>query len=74
VFLELVSAGVGIGFAPADLRYPVLTAPHSVLRLVAVEGVRLERHIYLMLPSVGETSPAAQRFADHLQRVHPASS
>jgi DNA-binding transcriptional LysR family regulator len=74
LFLELVSAGVGIGFAPAGLRYPVLTGPGSVLRLIAVEGVRLERHIYLMLPAAGETSPAARRFADQLLRTHPAGS
>jgi DNA-binding transcriptional LysR family regulator len=74
LFLELVSAGVGIGFAPVGLPYPALTAPDSVLRLIAVEGVRLERHIYLMLPSAGETSPAARRFADQLLRLHPASS
>jgi len=42
--------------------------------LIAVEGVRLERHIYLMLPSVGETSPAARRFADQLLRIHSAGS
>ena len=71
LFLELVSAGVGIGFAPVGLRYPVLTGPESVLRLIAVEGVRLERHIYLILPSVGEISPAARRFADQLLRIHP---
>ena len=74
LFLELVSAGVGIGFAPVGLQYPVLTAPDSVLRLIAVEGVRLERHIYLILPSAGETSPAARRFADQLLRIHPAGS
>jgi DNA-binding transcriptional LysR family regulator len=74
LFLELVSAGVGIGFAPVGLQYPVLTAPDSVLRLIAVEGARLERHIYLMLPSAGETSPAARRFADQLLRIHPAGS
>jgi len=74
VFLELVNAGVGIGFAPAGLPYPVLTAPGNVLRLVPVKGVRLERHIYLMLPPVGETSPAAERFGDLLRRVHPTSS
>jgi hypothetical protein len=28
---ELVSAGVGIGFAPVALQYPVLTAPDNVL-------------------------------------------
>jgi DNA-binding transcriptional LysR family regulator len=74
VFLELVSAGVGIGFAPVGLQYPVLTAPDSVLRLIAVDGVRLERHIYLILPSAGETSPAARRFADQLLRIRPAGS
>src|SRR3954469_11412391 len=74
LFLELVSAGVGLGFAPVGLPYPVLTAPDSVLRLIPVEGVRLERHIYLMLPSAGETSPAARRFADHLLRVRPTPS
>jgi DNA-binding transcriptional LysR family regulator len=74
LFLELVSAGVGIGFAPVGLQYPVLTAPDSVLRLIAVEGVRLERHICLILPSVGETSPAARRFADQLLRIHPTGS
>ncbi|MEU9151025.1 LysR family transcriptional regulator [Streptomyces sp. NPDC048417] len=74
LFLELVSAGVGIGFAPVGLQYPVLTAPDSVLRLIAVEGVHLERHIYLMLPSAGETSPAARQFADQLLRIHPAGS
>jgi hypothetical protein len=37
-----------------------------------VEGVRLERHIYLILPSPGETSPAARRFADQLLRIRPA--
>jgi DNA-binding transcriptional LysR family regulator len=73
VFLELISAGVGIGFAPVGVQYPVLAAPDSVLRLIAVEGVRLERHIYLMLPSVGETSPAAQRFADHVLRTLAAT-
>jgi hypothetical protein len=50
----------------------VLTAPDCVLRLIAVEAARLERHIYLILPSAGETSPAARRFADQLLRIHPA--
>jgi DNA-binding transcriptional LysR family regulator len=72
LFLELISAGVGIGFAPVGLPYPALTAPDSILQLIAVEGARLERHIYLILPSVGETSPATQRFADQLLRNHPA--
>jgi DNA-binding transcriptional LysR family regulator len=74
LFLELVNAGVGIGFAPVGLRYPVLTAPDSTLRLIPVAGARLERYIYLILPSVGETSPAAQRFADQLLRIHSPGS
>jgi len=69
LFLELVSAGVGIGFAPVGLQYPALTAPDSVLRLIAVADVHLERHIHLILPSPGETSPAAQRFANQLLRI-----
>jgi DNA-binding transcriptional LysR family regulator len=73
LFLELVSAGVGIGFAPGGLQYPVLAAPDSMLRRVAVKGVRLERNIYLILPSAGEMSPAARRFADLLLSIHPAS-
>ena len=56
------------------LQYPVRTPPYSFLRLIAVEGVRRERHICLILPSVGETSPAARRFADQLLRIHPAGS
>ena len=74
LFLELVSAGVGIGFAPAGLQYPVLTAPDSVLRLIPVQGARLDRHIYLMLPSLGETTTAARRFADLLLHIHPEVS
>jgi DNA-binding transcriptional LysR family regulator len=74
IFLELVSAGVGIGFAPVGLTYRVLTAPDSVLRLVPLAGVQLERHLYLILPLAGETSPAAQRFAEQLLRMHPSAN
>lgn len=73
LFLELVSAGIGIGFAPEGLLYPVLTAPHSVLRLIAVAGIHLERHLYHITPSAGEISPAARRFADQLLRIHQAN-
>jgi DNA-binding transcriptional LysR family regulator len=74
LFLELVAAGVGIGFAPVGLQYPVLTDPDSVLRLIPVAGVLLERHIYLLLPSLGETSPAAGRFAEQLLRTRAGDS
>ena len=56
--------GVGIGFAPVGLQYPVLTGPDGVLRLIAVADVRLASHIHLILRSPGETSPAAQRFTN----------
>jgi DNA-binding transcriptional LysR family regulator len=69
LFLELVSEGGGIGFAPVGLRYPVLT-----VLLIAVSGVALERHIHLMLPSAGETSPAARRFAEQLVSIRAAGS
>jgi hypothetical protein len=46
-----------------------MTITHSPRR-----SLRLERHIYLILPSAGETSPAARRFADQLLRTHPAGS
>jgi hypothetical protein len=29
-----------------------------------------QKHIHLILPAVGETSPAARRFADQLLRIH----
>ena len=74
LFLDLVAAGVGIGFAPVGLRYPALTGPDSVLRLIPVAGVRLERRIHLILPSPGETSPAAGRFAEQLQRIRAAGN
>jgi hypothetical protein len=63
-----------MGLSPVGLQYPVLTAPDSVLPLIAVDGVRLERHIYLILPSAGETSPAALRFADQLLGIRSAGS
>jgi DNA-binding transcriptional LysR family regulator len=63
MFLDLVRAGVGIGFAPVGLPYPALTRPDSVLRLVRVADVHLERHIHLILPPVAETSPLATAFA-----------
>ena len=59
-----VPEGVGIGFAPVGLQYPVLTAPDGVLRLIAVADVRLARHIHLILRSPGEASPATQRFTN----------
>ena len=51
-----------------------MTGPGSVPRPIAVAGARPERHIYLILPSAGETSPAARRFAGQLLRSHPAAA
>jgi hypothetical protein len=70
LFLELVSSGVGIGFAPASLRYPVLTAPDSVLRLIAVEGARLERQRRRGCTGLKRSCPDCQPARD-CQAAHP---
>jgi DNA-binding transcriptional LysR family regulator len=64
LFLELVTAGVGIGFAPVGLPFAGLGRPGGPLRQVQVEGVAMERHLYLILPPKADTSPVAARFAD----------
>jgi len=73
LFLALVHAGVGIGFAPVGLPYPVLTGPDSELRFVPVAGTRLERHIHLIQPPPDETSPATAAFAALVTRLHSYS-
>jgi hypothetical protein len=66
---ELVSAGVGIGFAPAVPQYPVLTAPDSVLRFMAVEGVRLETH--LPDPALGGRDRSGSAAVRRSAAAHP---
>jgi len=58
ILLEMIAAGAGVGFTPVGM-------PHDEqLRHLTVDGVRLERHLHLILPPQAETSPAAAAFAD----------
>ncbi|MFD9737078.1 LysR family transcriptional regulator [Umezawaea sp. NPDC059074] len=68
LFLELVDAGLGIGFVPAGLDYPILTRADSRLRLLDVADVDFARHAVLALPT-SDLNPAAVRFADHVCRL-----
>jgi DNA-binding transcriptional LysR family regulator len=68
----MIAAGAGIGFTPAGLQYKILTDPDSPLRHVRVEGVQLDRHLYLILPPHAETSPAAAAFAAGMLAQHVA--
>ena len=67
----LMPRSVPLASAPAPAQ--VLAYPAQAPWL-PLEGLHLERHIYLILPLAGETSPAARRFADQLLRIHPAGS
>ena len=57
ILLEMIAAGAGIGFTPVGMPC------QDPLRHVQVDGVQLERHLYLILPPRAETSPAAAAFA-----------
>jgi DNA-binding transcriptional LysR family regulator len=61
LFLELVEAGVGIGFAPAHI-------PAALHRLT-VDGLAMERRIYLIMPPAAETTPVAAAFAEAVTSV-----
>ncbi len=71
LFLELVAAGLGIGFLPEGLALEAAVSGASRLCIVAVAGLELQRHIQLALPRAGDLTPAARRFADHLRQHHP---
>jgi DNA-binding transcriptional LysR family regulator len=71
LFLELVAAGLGIGFLPEGLAREATLSGTSRLRIVEVTGLTLERHIQLALPHAGDLTPAARRFAEHVRRQHP---
>ncbi len=71
LFLELVAAGLGIGFVPAGLAAEATASPESRIQIVPVEKLELRRHIQLALPRTGDLTPAARRFADHLRAHHP---
>jgi len=66
--LQLIEAGAGIGFTPARLPSP--------LGRIAVEGVAMERRIFLILPPAGETTPVAAAFGAALTAaaVNPVGS
>jgi DNA-binding transcriptional LysR family regulator len=71
LFLDLVTAGLGIGFIPEGLALESASAGPSRLRIVPVAGLALERHIQLALPPAGELTPAARRFAEQVRQHHP---
>jgi DNA-binding transcriptional LysR family regulator len=74
ILLEMIAAGAGIGFTPAGLRYELLTGPGSLLSRINVDGVQLERRLYLILPPPAETSPAAATFAATVLAHHAPAS
>jgi DNA-binding transcriptional LysR family regulator len=55
LFLELIEAGVGIGFTPGLIPSP--------LHRIAVEGLAMERRLYLIMPPAAESTPVATAFA-----------
>jgi DNA-binding transcriptional LysR family regulator len=71
LFLELVAAGLGIGFIPEGLALVAAASRASRLRVVPVQGLDLERHIQLALPGPGDLTPAARRFAEQVRQHHP---
>jgi DNA-binding transcriptional LysR family regulator len=71
LFLELVAAGLGIGFLPEGLALEAAASGTSRLRIVTVAGLELQRHIQLALPRAGDLTPAARRFAEQLRQHHP---
>jgi DNA-binding transcriptional LysR family regulator len=68
LFVELIAAGLGIGFVPADLPYPHLRPPEAELVLRDVADHRPMREIRLVTPRGDEFSAAARAFAAHLRR------
>jgi DNA-binding transcriptional LysR family regulator len=64
LMVELISAGLGIGFVPAGLNYP---GSKTVRRDVSDHHPR--RDLQLALPRGEDLSAAARAFADHLQQA-----
>jgi DNA-binding transcriptional LysR family regulator len=71
LFLDLVAAGLGIGFIPEGLALESTASGTSRLCVVPVQGLNLLRHIQLALPRAGDLTPAARRFAEHVRQHHP---
>lgn len=71
LLIDLVTAGVGIGFIPEGLILETTTSSRSRLRTVPVRHVKFQRHIQLALPHASELTPAARRFSEHVRQHHP---
>jgi DNA-binding transcriptional LysR family regulator len=69
LLVELIAAGLGVGFVPAGLSYPALTGPDSVLVRREVTDHKPRRDLQLALPRGEDLSAAARAFAEHLQRA-----
>jgi DNA-binding transcriptional LysR family regulator len=69
LLVELIAAGLGVGFVPAGLPYPALTGPRSALVRRAVSDHHPRRDLQLALPRGEELSAAARAFAGHLRRA-----
>jgi DNA-binding transcriptional LysR family regulator len=63
LFLQLIEAGVGIGFTPARIASP--------LTRLTVDGLALERRLFLILPAATDTTPVAAAFAEALTSGNP---
>jgi len=74
LFVELVTAGLGIGFVPAYLPYPQLGTPGGELVLRDVTDHHPHREICLATPRGDEFSAAARAYAGHLRRSVPPVS
>lgn len=67
MILDLVAEGVGIALVPNGLNFGRHTPPSGSLKLIALEGIELERRIDLVLPRGQSASPAARRFVEHVR-------
>ena len=70
--LEFVGAGVGIGIVPGGLSHASIADPNGSVVLKPLADVRLERHLHLAIPAVGELAPAVTRFIDEISRIRNA--
>jgi DNA-binding transcriptional LysR family regulator len=68
LLVELVAAGLGIGFVPAGLPYAHLRQPEAALVLRDVADHRPVREICLATPRGDDLSAVARAFAAHLRR------
>jgi DNA-binding transcriptional LysR family regulator len=69
LFVELVAAGLGIGFVPAHLPYPQLYPPHAQVLLREVADHHPAREICLAVPRGDDLSAVARAFAVQVRRT-----